>query len=60
MCPAARTQWTAPLIFHPFEVACRYRDPQLQMNENYSYLFNLVENILKWLSFKHPFHSQQL
>ena len=27
--------------FHPFQVVSRYRDPQLEMGENYSYLFNL-------------------
>ena len=29
------------LNFHPLEVVSRYRDPQLQVGENYSYLFNL-------------------
>ena len=29
------------LIFHPLEVVSRYRDQQLQVGENYSYLFNL-------------------
>ena len=29
------------LNFHPLEVVSRYRDPQLQVEENYSYLFNL-------------------
>ena len=29
------------LNFHPLEVVRRYRDPQLQVGENYSYLFNL-------------------
>ena len=28
------------LNFHPLEVVSRYRDPQLQVGENYSYLFN--------------------
>ena len=27
--------------FHPLEVVSRYRDPQLQVGENYSHLFNL-------------------
>ena len=27
------------LNFHPLEVVSRYRDPQLQVGENYSYLF---------------------
>ena len=35
------------LIYHPLEVASRYRDPQLQVGENYSYLFNLRPNILQ-------------
>ena len=26
---------------HPLEVVSRYRDPQLQVSENYSWLFNL-------------------
>ena len=33
--------------FHPLEVVSRYRDPQLQVNENYSYLFNLSTNVCK-------------
>ena len=33
--------------FHPFEVVGRYSDPQLQVGENYSYLFNLRPNICK-------------
>ena len=48
------------LNFHRLEVVSRYRDPQLQVGENYSYLFNLrlvVEN-LQILMFKHSFHSQ--
>ena len=28
------------LNFHPLEVVSRYRYPQLQVGENYSYLFN--------------------
>ena len=35
------------LNFHPLEVASRYRDPQLQVGENYSYLFNLRTIICK-------------
>ena len=31
----------ACLNFHPLEVVGRYRDPQLQVGENHSYLFNL-------------------
>ena len=33
------------LIFHLPEVVSRYRDPQLQVDENYSYLYNLRQNI---------------
>ena len=35
------------LNFHPLEVVSRYRDPQLQAAENYSYLFNLSTDICK-------------
>ena len=35
------------LNFHPLEVLSGYRDPQLQVAENYSYLFNLSRNICK-------------
>ena len=35
------------LNFHPFEVVSRYRDPQPQVAENYSHLFNLRPNIYK-------------
>ena len=34
------------LIFQPFEVESRYRDPQPQIVENYSYLLNLRPNNL--------------
>ena len=37
------------LNFHPLEVVSRYRDPQLQVDENYSYL--------QILMFRHTFHS---
>ena len=33
------------LKFYPLEVVSRYREPQLPMGENYSYLFNLGPNI---------------
>ena len=33
--------------FHPFEVLSRYSDPQIQVGENYSYLFNLGPDICK-------------
>ena len=32
------------LGFRPLEVLSHYRDPQLQVGENYSYLFNLISN----------------
>ena len=32
------------LNFHPRQVASRYREPQIQVAENYSYLFNLDTN----------------
>ena len=35
------------LNFQPLEVVSRYCDPQLQVGENYSYLFNLRPNIFK-------------
>ena len=35
------------LNFQPLEVVSRYRDPQLQVVENYSYLFNLRPNVYK-------------
>ena len=35
------------LNFHPREVVSHYRDPQLQVDENYSFLFNLSTNIRK-------------
>ena len=33
------------LNFHPLEVVSHYRDPQLQVGEIYSYLFNLKPSI---------------
>ena len=33
------------LNFHPLEFVFRYRDPQIQVSENYLYLFNLKPNI---------------
>ena len=40
--------------YHLSEVLSRYREPQLQVGENYSYLFNLRTNIniLQILMFK--------
>ena len=35
------------LNFHPLEVVSRYRDPQLQVGEKLSLLFNLSPNISK-------------
>ena len=35
------------LNFRQIKVVSRYRDPQLQVAENYSYLFNLKPNIYK-------------
>ena len=35
------------LNFHPFEVVSRYRDQQLQVGEDYPYLFILDPNICK-------------
>ena len=35
------------LNFDPLEVVSRYRDPQLQVGRNYSYVFNLGPNICK-------------
>ena len=32
---------------HPLEAVSRYRDPQLQVAENYWHLFNLAPNIYK-------------
>ena len=34
--------------FHPLEDVSRYRDPQLQVGENYSYVFNFRPNICKY------------
>ena len=38
--------------FRQLEVASRYRDPQLQVGENYWYCFNLKQHIRKSM-FKH-------
>ena len=35
------------LNFHPLEVVGRGSEPQLQVGENYSFLFNLRSNICK-------------
>ena len=36
------------LNFQPLEVVFRFRDPQLQEADNYSYLFNMSINICKY------------
>ena len=36
------------LTFHPLEVVSRYRDPQLQVGENYAYVFILKSNVCKF------------
>ena len=42
------------LNFHPLEVVSRYRDPQLQVVWNYTYLFILSTDIYKsWRSDTH-------
>ena len=49
-CPPARCFPFLTLFlmnFQPLEVVSRYRDPQLQVAENYLYLFNLTPNICK-------------
>ena len=48
-------------MFHPLEAVFRYRDPQLQMPENYSYLLNLGWNIcLQILIFRPTFSKNEL
>ena len=57
----ALTPYTAKLIylnFNPLEIVYRYRDPQLQVGENYSYLFSFETYPLQILMFKHNFCSQ--
>ena len=46
------------LNFYPFKVVSRYINPQIQVIENYLYLFNLKPIYLQNLMFKHSFHSQ--
>ena len=43
--------------FPQLEVVSRYREPQLQVGENYAYLFSLRR--LQMLIFKHLCHLQQ-
>ena len=35
------------LNFQPLKIVSRYREPQLQVAENYSYLFNMTPDICK-------------
>ena len=49
-CEPLYNHYPAKLIylnFRPLEVVSRYRDPQPQVVENYSYFFNLRPNIYK-------------
>ena len=46
------------LKIHPLEIVLRYRDPQLQVVENYSYLSNLGPKFL--LIVKYQFTSQKV
>ena len=43
--------------FHPLEVVCRCRDPQLQVGEKYSHLFNCRSNICESWCLNTYFHS---
>ena len=48
------------LNFHPLEVVSRYRDPQLQVGVNDSYLLKLKPNICKsWCLIKHNFNKYE-
>ena len=46
------------LIFQPLKVVSRYLDPQPQVGEKNSYLFNFRPKHLQNLMFKHGFLSQ--
>ena len=46
------------LNIHQLENVSLYREPQLQVAENYSYLFNFFI-YLQILMFRHTFHSQE-
>ena len=52
------------LNFYPLEIVFRYRDPQLQVSKNYSYVFNLrPHNCESWCLFRksfNMFNSQKL
>ena len=39
------------LNFYPLEVVTRYREPQLQVGENYANLYNLNQNIYQSIFF---------
>ena len=41
------------LNYHTLDVVSRYRDPQLQVGNNCSYLFNLRPNICKYFKHRH-------
>ena len=43
---------------HPLEVVSRYRDTQLQVGENYPYLFYFLTKKLEILIFEHPVRTQ--
>ena len=43
--------------FHPLEDVSRYRNPQLQVGENYSYVFDLRRNFAN-LEDKNTFRSR--
>ena len=44
--------------FHPLEVVSHHRDPQLQVVENYAYLFDLRPNMYKsWYLNSHFIHN---
>ena len=44
------------LNFKVFKVVARCREPQLQVDENYSYLCNFQNKYLQILMFKHTFY----
>ena len=48
------------LIFHPLEVVPRYRDPQPQEGENYSYFSHLRPNIYNLYWFVVLFGTQRV
>ena len=54
-------QQNCPLFeFTPLDVVTRYRDPQLWVSKNYSYLFNLRPKLFENVDvrFKHSFHPR--